>query len=79
LPRTFVDSPIVCRSGTNAPTEVCKKRLNRRLAILHGYDYPVPDGRAFMGGWGFLPGPWLEPGFREKGFEQMPERIRLMK
>jgi len=64
----------------SAITEVCKKRLNRRLAILvHGYDYPVPDGRGFLGGWAFLPGPWLEPGFREKGFAQMPERIRLMK
>jgi hypothetical protein len=27
----------------------------------------------------FLPGPWLEPGFREKGFEKMTERIRLIK
>ena len=64
----------------SAITEVCKNRLDRRPAILvHGYDYPVPDGRGFLGGWGFLPGPWLEPGFREKGFEQIPERIRLMK
>jgi hypothetical protein len=63
-----------------AVTEICEQRLNRRLPILvHGYDYPVPDGRGFMGGWWVLPGPWLEPGFREKGFDKMAERVKLMK
>jgi hypothetical protein len=63
-----------------AVTAICERRLNRRLPILvHGYDYPVPDGRGFMGGWWVLPGPWLEPGFREKGFEKMTERLRLIK
>jgi lysophospholipase L1-like esterase len=64
----------------SAVTEICEQRLNRKLPILvHGYDYPVPDGRGFAGGGWFLPGPWLEPGFREKGFDKMAERIRLMK
>jgi lysophospholipase L1-like esterase len=63
-----------------AVTQICEQRLNRRLPILiHGYDYPVPDGRGFLGGWWFLPGPWLEPGFREKGFDKMPERLRIVK
>jgi len=63
-----------------AITEVCEQRIGRRLPILvHGYDYPVPDGRGFLGGWWFLPGPWLEPGFREKGFEDLQERIELAK
>jgi hypothetical protein len=35
--------------------------------LLHGYDRPVPDGRGFAGGWPF-PGPWLRPGFHQKGF-----------
>lgn len=62
----------------SAVTTVCEQRLGRRLPILvHGYDYPVPDGRGFLGGWWFLPGPWLEPGFREKGFDDLHERIRL--
>ena len=61
----------------SAITEVCEKRIGRRLPVLvHGYDYPVPDGRGFLGGWWLLPGPWLEPGFREKGFEKLQERIR---
>ncbi|MBI5590765.1 MAG: hypothetical protein HY881_09805 [Deltaproteobacteria bacterium] len=30
-----------------------------------------------MGGWGPLPGPWLEPGFREKGFEDLEQRVAL--
>ncbi|MBI4526025.1 MAG: SGNH/GDSL hydrolase family protein [Deltaproteobacteria bacterium] len=62
----------------SAITRVCEQRLNQRIPILvHGYDYPVPDGRGFLGGWWLLPGPWLEPGFREKGFENIQERIRL--
>ncbi len=64
----------------NAITHVCQARLERTLPILvHGYDYPVPDGRGFLGGWWFLPGPWLEPGFREKGFTRLPARITLAK
>jgi hypothetical protein len=64
----------------NAVTHVCQARLERTVPILvHGYDYPVPDGRGFLGGWWFLPGPWLEPGFREKGFARLPERITLAK
>jgi lysophospholipase L1-like esterase len=62
----------------NAITHVCRARLERALPILvHGYDYPVPDGRGFLGGWWFLPGPWLEPGFREKGFGRLPEGVTL--
>jgi hypothetical protein len=62
----------------SAVTEVCRQRTGRALPIIiHGYDHPVPDGRGFMGGWGPLPGPWLEPGFREKGFDELDTRIRL--
>jgi hypothetical protein len=61
-------------------TKISEERLNRKLPIVvHGYDYPVPDGRGFAGGWWVLPGPWLEPGFREKGYGVMAERIKLMK
>ena len=63
-----------------AITHICQQRLNRTVPILvHGYDYPVPDGRGFLGGWWLLPGPWLEPGFREKGFAKMVDRIQLIK
>jgi hypothetical protein len=47
--------------------------------IIHGYDYPVPDGRGFLGGWWLLPGPWLEPGFGRKGFEDLPVNTGHMK
>lgn len=64
----------------SAITRVCEQRINQRIPILvHGYDYPVPDGRGFLGGWGPLPGPWLELGFREKGFKDMPERLKIAK
>ncbi len=35
----------------DAVTGVCEGLLGRRVPIvLHGYDYPVPDGRGFLGG-----------------------------
>jgi len=61
-----------------AVTQICQQKAGKVLPILiHGYDYPVPDGRGFLGGWGPLPGPWLEPGFREKGFENLQQRITI--
>lgn len=63
-----------------ALTSVCEERIGRRLPILvHGYDYAVPDGRGFMGGWGPSPGPWLEPSFREKGYFPGQARRRLVR
>jgi len=62
----------------SAVTAACDSLLGARVPILlHGYDYPVPDGRGFLGGWGPLPGPWLEPGFREKGYTSLPERVAI--
>ncbi|MGD0266727.1 MAG: hypothetical protein ABSD47_17490 [Candidatus Methylomirabilota bacterium] len=62
----------------SAVTQICQQKAGKVLPILvHGYDYPVPDGRGFLGGWGPLPGPWLEPGFREKGFEDLGSRIAI--
>ncbi|BFU95764.1 MAG: hypothetical protein NTNFB02_24860 [Nitrospira sp.] len=63
-----------------ALTQICRRWLQRPIPILvHGYDYPVPDGRGFLGGWWLLPGPWLEPGFREKGFDVMSVRKAIAK
>src|SRR5579859_227602 len=59
-------------------TSLCQGTFGKIVPILvHGYDYPVPDGRGFLGGWPF-PGPWLDPGFREKNFEDLPLRIAMM-
>jgi len=52
----------------SAVTELGKLNFDRRIPILiHGYDYPVPDGRGFLGGFWILPGPWLKPSFALKG------------
>jgi lysophospholipase L1-like esterase len=52
-------------------TEIARRYLDRPLRILlHGYDYAVPDGRGFVGGWAFLPGPWLQPGLFQKGHQR---------
>ena len=61
-------------------TSVCLERIGQAVPILiHGYDFPVPDGRGFLGGWWLLPGPWLEPGFRTKGFTELSKRIDIAK
>lgn len=46
--------------------------------VLHGYAHPVPDGRGYKGGWGPLPGPWLEPGFRQKGHNDTRRNTEVM-
>jgi hypothetical protein len=52
----------------SAVTQLCVTTTGYTIPIfVHGYDRPVPDGRGFAGGWPF-PGPWLRPGFHQKGF-----------
>lgn len=59
-----------------AITAICLARTKKTIPIIvHGYDYPIPDGRGFLGGFSILPGPWFEPGFRLKGFQSLQERI----
>jgi hypothetical protein len=63
-----------------AVTHVCTATVGAPVPILiHGYDYPVPDGRGYLGGWWLLPGPWMDPGFRRKGYADLTERIRIVK
>ena len=58
---------------------LCQQQLGATFPILvHGYDYPVPDGRGFLGGWGPLPGPWLKPGFDEKLYTNLDATIQMM-
>jgi hypothetical protein len=61
-------------------TAVCERMLGNAVPILiHGYGHVVPDGDGVLGGWGPLPGPWLRPGFIEKGFNQLAANTELMK
>jgi len=63
----------------SAITAICEKYLHRPLPIVvHGYGYPVPDGRE-VGGVSFLPGPWLKPGFDRKGFSDRMKNTATMK
>ena len=51
--------------------EHCRLAFGRDVPVLvHGYDYAVPDGRGVFG-LSFLPGPWLEPVLRAKGFKDL--------
>lgn len=63
-------------------TTVAQTVLGSPVPILvHGYSGPVPDGRGVLGGWWFLPGPWIAPGFRDKGFpdSQLQRRIDIVR
>src|SRR6185437_8854182 len=63
-----------------AVNQLCQNEFGAPLPIVvHGYDYPVPDGRGFLGGWGPLPGPWLKPGFDEKLFLNPQQNTGMMK
>ena len=46
--------------------------------IVHGYGHPVPDGRGYMGGAWILPGPWLKPGFTQKGYADLARNAALV-
>jgi lysophospholipase L1-like esterase len=62
-----------------AVTTLCQELFGKAIPILlHGYDRPVPDGRGVLGGLWILPGPWLEPGFLRKGFDDLEETTDLM-
>lgn len=37
--------------------------------VCHGYGYAIPDGRGWAGGWGPLPGPWLDPSLSRKNWD----------
>jgi lysophospholipase L1-like esterase len=60
-------------------TALAKSYLGRPIPIVtHGYDYPIPDGRGFLGGWWILPGPWLKPGFQRKGHDDLAKNTLLV-
>lgn len=61
-------------------TDLCQKMLQKKVRILlHGYGYPIPNGDGVLGGWGPLPGPWLRPGFIEKGFNNLAQNTDMMR
>jgi lysophospholipase L1-like esterase len=66
-------------SVISAATELSREHFGTTVpVVIHGYAYPVPDGRGYLGGFWVLPGPWLEPGFRRKGYLGLDQRIQLM-
>jgi lysophospholipase L1-like esterase len=60
-------------------TVIARSYLGRPIPIItHGYDYPVPDGRGFAGGWWKLPGPWLKPAFQKKGHDDLTKNTQVI-
>jgi hypothetical protein len=63
-----------------AVTNLSNLYFKRSVPVLiHGYDYPIPDGRGYAGGWGFLPGPWFKPYFEQKGYNAVTENAATLK
>ena len=63
-----------------AVTNLSQTFFGRRIPVLiHGYDYPIPDGRGYAGGWGFLPGPWFKPYFEQKGYNSMADNAATLR
>jgi hypothetical protein len=61
-------------------SDLCQKMLKQKVRIIvHGYGYPIPDGDGVLGGLGPLPGPWLRPGFIEKGFGSLAQNTDMMR
>ena len=59
-------------------TRLSEVHFGQRVrVVVHGYDHAIPDGRGYLGGTWVLPGPWLEPGFRRKGYVTGERRKRV--
>ncbi len=59
-------------------TRLSEVHFEKRVrVVVHGYDHAIPDGRGYLGGTWVLPGPWLEPGFRRKGYVPAERRKRM--
>jgi V8-like Glu-specific endopeptidase len=59
--------------------EIWKKDANIHI-VVHGYGYPIADGRAVIRLLGFsFVGPWLRPALVAKGYEQRTEQQQIMR
>lgn len=66
-------------SVIGAITTLSQSLFGKKIPVLtHGYGYPVPDGRGFLGGFWVLPGPWLKPGFVAKGYQDIEQCCRIL-
>ncbi len=60
-------------------TALSRHYFNRVVPIvIHGYAHPFPDGRGYLGGAWILPGPWLKPGFTQKGYSDLATNAGLV-
>jgi lysophospholipase L1-like esterase len=66
-------------SVISAVTTLARRYFGQAVPILvHGYGHAIPDGRGYLGGALFLPGPWLKPGFIQKGYGDLRDNAAIV-
>ena len=66
-------------SVISALTTLSRRHFGRTIPIvIHGYGHAVPDGRGYLGGGWILPGPWLKPGFIQKGYGTLRDNVGVL-
>ena len=63
---------VACKRIFDTPTKI--------PVLIHGYAYSIPDGNDF--GWEIipgLPGPWLKPAFKNRGYQSLKTRTSIMR
>jgi len=61
--------------------DAVRRASSEVVVFIHGYDYPVPDGRGVLQlPFGFrFAGPWLKPAFDNKGIRDTDTRQRVVR
>lgn len=66
-------------SVISAVTALSQRYFGRIVPlVVHGYAHAVPDGRGYLGGAWVLPGPWLKPGFTQKGYSELADNAKVV-
>ena len=65
----------------NHVTRECKNKgyADQIPILIHGYDYPIPDGRGVEIVEFCFAGPWLKPAFKKKGYNNLERNTNIMK
>ena len=64
----------------NRVTCESRRLYNAQIPILiHGYAHPIPDGQGVRVLGDVISGPWLEPAFKKKGYNDLAYNTMIMR